>query len=71
MPLSPRAFAGLGAEVTIASRKQAKLNAVGARISKHMCTVVLDTTDEAAVDAFFTTAQQFDHVEKARHPLHV
>ena len=56
------AFAGLGAEVTIASRNQAKLDAVAARISGHVRTAVLDTTDEAAVEAFFATAGQFDHV---------
>lgn len=56
------AFAGLGAEVTIVSRNQAKLDAVAARIRRHVRTAVLDTTDEAAVEAFFATAGQFDHV---------
>jgi len=49
------AFAGLGAEVTIASRNQAKLDAVAAGISGHVRTA-------AAVEAFFATAGQFDHV---------
>jgi hypothetical protein len=49
------AFAGLGAEVTIASRNQAKLDAVAAGISGHVRTAV-------AVEAFFATAGQFDHV---------
>lgn len=48
--------------MTISSRNQATLDAVAARINRHARTAVLDTTDEAAVDAFFATAGQFDHV---------
>jgi NAD(P)-dependent dehydrogenase (short-subunit alcohol dehydrogenase family) len=65
-----QAFAALGAEVTIASRNQAKLDAAAADIRKAvgtaagsaLHTAVLDTADEAAVDAFFAKAGPFDHV---------
>jgi NAD(P)-dependent dehydrogenase (short-subunit alcohol dehydrogenase family) len=65
-----QAFAALGAEVTIASRNQAKLDAAAADIRKAVGTAagsavhtaVLDTADEAAVEAFFATAGPFDHV---------
>jgi NAD(P)-dependent dehydrogenase (short-subunit alcohol dehydrogenase family) len=56
------AFAEQGAKVTIASRNQAKLDTVAAGISGHVRTAVLDTTDEAAVEVFFATTGQFDHV---------
>jgi NAD(P)-dependent dehydrogenase (short-subunit alcohol dehydrogenase family) len=57
-----KAFAAQGAEVTIASRNQGKLDAVAAEIGKPVRTAVLDTTDEAAVEAFFAKTGQFDHV---------
>lgn len=57
-----RAFAALGAQVTIGSRNQAKLDAVAQDIGQNVQTVVLDTTSEAAVSAFFSTAATFDHV---------
>lgn len=56
------AFARLGANVTIASRNQSKLDAVAADIGANVQTAVLDTTDEAAVSAFFASAGTFDHV---------
>jgi NAD(P)-dependent dehydrogenase (short-subunit alcohol dehydrogenase family) len=57
-----KAFATLGADVTIASRNQAKLDAVAADIGTAVRTAVLDTTDEAAVEAFFAKSGRFDHV---------
>jgi NAD(P)-dependent dehydrogenase (short-subunit alcohol dehydrogenase family) len=57
-----KAFAALGADVTIASRSQAKLDAVAADIGAQVRTAVVDTTDEASVDAFFSNAGRFDHV---------
>ncbi|MGV8916550.1 MAG: SDR family NAD(P)-dependent oxidoreductase [Pseudomonas sp.] len=57
-----QAFAALGAQVTIASRNQSKLDAVANSIGANVRTLVLDTTDEAAVSAFFSTAGTFDHV---------
>jgi NAD(P)-dependent dehydrogenase (short-subunit alcohol dehydrogenase family) len=58
-----QAFAALGAEVTIASRNQAKLDAVAADMgAATVSTAVLDITDEAAVEAFFAQGKPFDHV---------
>ena len=57
-----KAFAALGADVTIASRNQAKLDAVAADIGAAVHTAVLDTTDEASVETFFAKAGRFDHV---------
>jgi len=57
-----KAFAALGADVTIASRNQAKLDAVAADIGSAVRTAVLDTTDEASVEAFFAKTGRFDHV---------
>lgn len=57
-----QAFATRGAQVTIASRSQTKLDAVAQSIGANVQTVILDTTDEAAVSRFFTNAGTFDHV---------
>jgi NAD(P)-dependent dehydrogenase (short-subunit alcohol dehydrogenase family) len=57
-----QAFAAQGAQVVIASRSAAKLEAAAAQIGGAIKHVVLDTTDEAAVEAYFATAGQFDHV---------
>jgi NAD(P)-dependent dehydrogenase (short-subunit alcohol dehydrogenase family) len=57
-----KAFASLGANVTIASRSQTKLDAATTDIGASVKTIVLDATDDAAVEAFFATAEQFDHV---------
>ncbi len=46
-----KAFAALGADVTIASRNQAKLDAVAADIGSAVRTAGLDTTDEASLEA--------------------
>ena len=61
-----KAFAELGARVTIASRNQEKLDASAAEIKSSMGstvdTAVLDTGDEAAVERFFAETGPFDHV---------
>jgi NAD(P)-dependent dehydrogenase (short-subunit alcohol dehydrogenase family) len=57
-----KAFAEQGAQVVIASRNAEKLEAAARQIDGAITPVVLDTTDEAAVEAFFATAGQFDHV---------
>jgi NAD(P)-dependent dehydrogenase (short-subunit alcohol dehydrogenase family) len=57
-----KAFAGLGAEVTIASRSRAKLDAVAADSRGAIRAAVLDITDDSAVEAFFAGAGRFDHV---------
>jgi NAD(P)-dependent dehydrogenase (short-subunit alcohol dehydrogenase family) len=48
--------------VTIASRSQAKLDAALTRLAGNTRAVVLDTSDEAAVDCFFTDEAPWDHV---------
>lgn len=61
-----KAFAELGARVTIASRNQEKLDASAAEIKSSMGstvdTAVLDTGDETAVERFFAETGPFDHV---------
>jgi NAD(P)-dependent dehydrogenase (short-subunit alcohol dehydrogenase family) len=59
------AFAAAGARVTIASRSRAKLDAALAAIgatSAPVTAVELDITDEAAVTAYFSAAEPWDHV---------
>jgi len=57
-----KALAELGAEVTIASRDPAKLQAAAERIGGAVRTAVLDTTNDAGVEAFFAAQGEFDHV---------
>lgn len=56
------AFALQGAHVTIASRNQAKLEAAARKLGENVRTATMDTTDDASVQAFFDTAETFDHV---------
>ncbi|MCW5612164.1 MAG: SDR family oxidoreductase [Rubrivivax sp.] len=56
------AFAAAGAQVTIASRSADKLAAAATSIAQPVATAVLDTADEAAVEAFFTAGEPWDHV---------
>ncbi|RQR79044.1 short chain dehydrogenase [Burkholderia sp. Bp9012] len=56
-----KAFAQLGAVVTIASRDPARVNADDAP-GAHVRTEALDITDTAAVDTFCARIGQFDHV---------
>ena len=53
--------AALGAEVTIASRSAEKLAAAAQDIGG-LHTAVLDSTDAAAVEAFFAEQAAFDHI---------
>src|SRR5271154_7196043 len=57
-----KAFAELGADVLIASRSEAKLAETAASLGNSISTVVLDTTNDDAVEAFFEKAGRFDHV---------
>lgn len=61
-----RLLAQEGAQVTIAARDVAKLNAAADDIrqatGREVATAVLDTTDNAAVEAYFAGAGPFDHV---------
>jgi NAD(P)-dependent dehydrogenase (short-subunit alcohol dehydrogenase family) len=56
------AFASRGATVTIASRNEAKLKAAAAQIGGNVKTAVLDTADQAAVEAFFEREGAYDHI---------
>ncbi|NPT53606.1 SDR family oxidoreductase [Paraburkholderia elongata] len=57
-----KAFAELGADVLIASRSADKLAQAAGKIGGTVRTAVLDTTDELAVETFFSHTDQFDHV---------
>ncbi|MYM24532.1 SDR family oxidoreductase [Duganella sp. FT135W] len=59
---SAQALAALGAEVTIASRDPAKLQAAAERLGGAVRTAVLDTSNDAAVEAFFAAQGEYDHV---------
>jgi NAD(P)-dependent dehydrogenase (short-subunit alcohol dehydrogenase family) len=50
------------ARVTIASSNPKKLQAAADRLGSAAATVCLDVTDEAAVQAFFTSSGTFDHI---------
>ncbi len=57
-----KAFVQAGAKVTIASRNPQKLAEAARHISADIVTAVLDTTDAAAVNAFFAQSVPFDHI---------
>lgn len=57
-----KAFAELGADVLIASRSADKLAQAAGKIGGTVRTAILDTTDDSAVETFFSHAGQFDHV---------
>lgn len=52
----------VGAQVTIASRSAEKVAAAVGRLGGKAAGEVLDTTDEAGVEAFFAARDAFDHV---------
>jgi NAD(P)-dependent dehydrogenase (short-subunit alcohol dehydrogenase family) len=54
--------AAAGAAVTIASRSAAKLAAAQARLPAGVATAVLDVCDDAAVQAFFASHADWQHV---------
>jgi NAD(P)-dependent dehydrogenase (short-subunit alcohol dehydrogenase family) len=51
-----------GAFVTIGSRSQARLDAAAASLGERVCSVVLDTGDELALESFFGAENPWDHV---------
>lgn len=57
-----KAFALAGAEVTIASRHQEKLDAAAKIIGHHVLTATFDTTKEDSVVQFFAQQKPFDHI---------
>jgi len=56
------ASATAGAKVTIASRSNEKVNAAVADIGKGATGVALDTTNDAALEAFFSKQPEWDHI---------
>jgi NAD(P)-dependent dehydrogenase (short-subunit alcohol dehydrogenase family) len=56
------AFAAAGAQVTIASRSQSRLDAAAGSIGQRVTTAVLDVTDEKMVQSYFDAGQPWDHV---------
>ena len=57
-----QALAALGAEVTIASRDPARLQAAAQRLGGAVRTAVLDTANDAGVEAFFAAQEAYDHI---------
>ncbi|MCX3058434.1 SDR family oxidoreductase [Streptomyces beihaiensis] len=55
-------FARGGAEVTITGRDEARLAAAAERIGGKTGTYRMDATDQADIDAFFTTVAPIDHL---------
>lgn len=57
-----KAAAAAGAKVTLASRSAEKVNAAVALVGKGAVGAPLDTTDDAALDAFFSKNPEWDHI---------
>ena len=57
-----QAAAAAGAKVTVASRSSDKVNAAIARIGDGAAGAPLDTTNDAALDAFFQQQPEWDHI---------
>jgi NAD(P)-dependent dehydrogenase (short-subunit alcohol dehydrogenase family) len=57
-----QAAAARGAHVTVASRSGDKVNAAVATIGGRAAGVPLDTTNDAALDAFFAQHREWDHI---------
>ena len=57
-----KAAAAAGAKVTVASRSGDKVNAAVATIGSGAQGLALDTTNDAALEAFFSTQPEWDHI---------
>jgi NAD(P)-dependent dehydrogenase (short-subunit alcohol dehydrogenase family) len=57
-----KALAGLGAEIVIASRSKARLDAATAQIGNGAVGRQLDVSDARAIEGFFETVGPFDHL---------
>ena len=57
-----QAAATVGAKVTVASRSGDKVNAAVAAIGRGAQGIALDTTNDAALDAFFSQQPEWDHI---------
>src|SRR5947208_12819406 len=57
-----KAAAAAGAKVTVASRSNDKVDAAATQVGKGAVGVPLDTTNDASLEAFFSTQPEWDHV---------
>src|SRR6266478_6366167 len=57
-----KAAAAAGAKVTVASRSNDKVNAAAMQVGKGAAGVALDTTNDAALEAFFSKRPDWDHI---------
>src|SRR5438552_3224243 len=57
-----KAAAAAGAKVTVASRSSNKVNAAVAHVGKGAVGLALDTTNDAALEAFFAKQPEWDHI---------
>ena len=57
-----QAAAAAGANVTVASRSNDKVNAAVAQIGHRASGTALDTTNDAALEAFFNKQPEWDHI---------
>src|SRR6476620_8026939 len=57
-----KAAAAAGAKVTVASRSSDKVNAAVAQVGKSAAGVPLDTTNDTALEAFFSKQPEWDHI---------
>src|SRR6266550_813727 len=57
-----KAAAASGAKVTLASRSNDKVNAAATQVGKGAVGVPLDTTNDAALEAFFSRQPEWDHI---------
>ena len=57
-----KAAAAAGAEVTVASRSNDKVNAAVAQVGGGAVGVPLDTTNDTALEAFFSKQPEWDHI---------
>lgn len=63
-----RAFAGLGATVSITGRSKERLDQAAKRIGYPVEAAEVDATDRAALDAFFATTGTIDHLVLTASP---
>ncbi len=57
-----KAAAAAGAKVTLASRSNDKVNAAAMQVGKGAIGVPIDTTNDTALEAFFSKQPEWDHV---------
>jgi NAD(P)-dependent dehydrogenase (short-subunit alcohol dehydrogenase family) len=57
-----KAAAAAGAKVTLASRSDEKVSAAAAQVGKDAVGVPIDTTNDTALEAFFSKQPEWDHI---------